>query len=45
MLEANVDNKANNKPNTLKEAIRHSNQPKWKEAIQAEYDFTIQNET
>ena len=45
MLAANVDNKGDDEPDTLKQAMRRSDWPKWKEAMQAEYDSLMENET
>ncbi len=45
MFESNLVNKEDDKPNTVKQAIRHPDWPKWREAIQAEYDPLIENET
>ena len=45
MLVANVDNKGDDEPDTLKQAIRYSDWPKWKEAMQAKYDSLMENET
>lgn len=45
LLEANVDNKEDDEPNILKQAMRRSDWPKWKEAMQAKYDSLIDNET
>lgn len=40
-----MDNKGYDKPNTLQQSLRHFDQPKWREAIQSEYDSLIKNET
>ena len=45
MLEANIDNEGDDEPSTLKQAMHCSDWPKWKEAMQAEYDSLIENET
>lgn len=45
MLETNVNNKSDDKPKTLKQAMHFSDWLKWKKAIQAKYDFLIKNET
>ena len=45
MLESNLENERDDKPNSLKQAMHRSNWPKWKKAMQAEYDFLIENET
>ena len=45
MLESNVDNKGDDQPNILKQTMRRSDWPKWNEAMQAEYDSFIENET
>lgn len=45
MLEVNIDNKDDNKHNTLKQAIRCLDWLKWKEVMQAKYDFLIENKT
>ena len=44
-LEANIDNEGDDEPNTLKQAIRRPDWPKWKEAMQAQYASLIENET
>lgn len=45
MLEANIANEGDDEPDTLKQAKHCSDWPKWKEAMQAEYDSLIENET
>lgn len=45
MLEANFLNEGDDEPSTLKQAMRRSDWPKWKEAMQAEYGSLIENET
>ncbi len=45
MLESNIDNKRQDEPDTLKQAICCSYWPEWKKPMQAEYDSLIQNET
>ena len=45
MLEANIANEGDDEPGTLKQAMNCSDWPKWKEAMQAEYDSLIENET
>ncbi len=45
MLESNLDNKGDDKPNTFKQAIRRLDWLKWREAMQVEYDSLIKNET
>lgn len=43
MLEFNVDNKGDNKPNSLNKAIQRANCLKWKDAMQTEYISPIKN--
>ena len=45
ILAVNFDNKSDDEPDTLKQAMRYSNWPKWKEAMQAEYNSLVENET
>ncbi len=45
MLESNLDNKGDSKPNTMKQAICCCDWPKWREAMQTEYDSLIKNKT
>ncbi len=45
MSESNVDNERDDKPNTVKQAMRRLDGLKWREAMQAEYDSLIENET
>ena len=45
MLESNVDNKGDDEPNTLKQAMHCSDWHKWKEVMQIEYDSLIKNKT
>ncbi len=45
MLEANVDNKSDDEPNTLKQAVRRSDWLKLKKSMQAKFNSLINNET
>ena len=45
MLKATTDNKGNDEPSTLKQAMQRSDWLKWKETMQAEYNSLIENET
>ena len=45
MLESNVNNEGDDEPNSLKQAMHRADWPKWKEAMQVEYDSLIENET
>lgn len=43
MVEANRDNTGNYKPNHLKQAIHYLVWPRYKEIMQAKYNFFIKN--
>ena len=45
MLESNLDNEGDDEPNSLNQAMHRTDWLKWKEAMQAEYDSLIENET
>lgn len=45
ILESNVDNEGDNKPNSVNQAMHHTDWLKWKEAMQAKYNSLIKNET
>ena len=45
MLESNLNNEGDDKPNTIKQAICRPDLPNWREAMQTEYDSLIKNET
>ncbi len=44
MWESILDNAGDDKANTVKQAIIRPDWLKWREAIQVEYDFLIENE-
>lgn len=43
MLESNIDNKGNNEPNTLKQAMCYSDWSKQKKTMQVKYNPLIEN--
>ncbi len=45
MLESNVDNKRYDEPNSLNQAIHHTDWFRWKDAIKVEYDSLIEKKT
>lgn len=44
ILVVNIKNKDDNEPNNLNQAIRRSDWPKRKEAMEAKYNSLIENE-
>ena len=45
MLKSNLDNKRDDEPNSLSQAVHCTHWPKWEEVMQAKYDSLIENET
>lgn len=45
MLEFNVDNERDNKPNSLNQIMHYADWLKTKKTMQAKYKFFIKNET
>lgn len=45
MLQSNIDTEGNNEPITLNQAMKQIDWQKSKKAMQAKYDFLIENET
>ncbi len=45
ILESNMDNEGDDEPNSLNQAMHRTDWLKWKEAMQAKYNFLIENKT